>query len=303
MAQTLTVIFGGPAVLFLIIVHHEVGHATAGIAGGLRFEMLAAGPFVLRSVESGSLRRLEIGLHRQSALLAGFSVCLPPGEMPRQELRRAMLLHVSGGPLASLLAGTGLLAVGMFMPAVSGWASVVRALFLLMGTSSLLVGLFTAIPSGGRSLLNDGARWRQLARGGEKANRDLTLLGTSSRSMAGEAPRYWNGDHLRKASLIRDSSVFELWTLRYLWLHHWDSGRLHEASTVLQRTLRLAAANDPAIQDRAALDAVRFCQWALSAPEAAERWLGTDVDASLTEDPETSVARFFEAQSAGNLSP
>ncbi len=305
LAQTLSVIFGGPAVLFLIILSHEAGHALAGILGGLRFEMMAAGPVLLRSVEPGTGRRLKLGLNRQPALLAGYSVCLPPPEMIPQELRRAMVLHISGGPGASLIVGIGSLAAAVLMPATSGWESVARALLLLMGCGSLLVGLFTGLPTGGRSLLSDGARWLQLMRGGERASRDLTLLSTSSRSMAGDAPRLWDGHLLQAAGRIADSSLFEFWALRYLWLHHWDCSRIAEASAILQRALRVAEAHDHAVRRQAALDAARFSMWACSAPEVAAEWRGRarGTESLLTEDHEAAVASFFEAQASSDATP
>ncbi|MFT4605765.1 MAG: hypothetical protein ACI9W4_002509 [Rhodothermales bacterium] len=305
LAQALAVVFGGPAVLFAIVLGHESGHALAGMAAGFRFEMMAAGPFVLRSFRTSAGRGLTFGIHGQPALLAGYSVCLPPACFDQKELRRGMLAHIIGGPVASLAVGLAALAAALLMPAVSGWATVIRALLMLLGFGSLLVGLATALPTPGRSLLNDGARWLQLVRAGDKGIRDLTLLTTSSQAMAGKAPRNWDGPRLRAASHIQDSSVFEFWSLRYLWLHHWDSGRLPDASQALKRALRIAAGHDHALRSQAALDAARFCTWTNASAGTAALWLelARGHPTILTDDAELAARRFFEETAGSPATP
>jgi hypothetical protein len=305
LAEALGVVFGGPAVLFLIILSHETGHTLAGILAGLRFEMLAAGPVLLHRAASDAGGGLDIGLNRLPALMAGYSVCLPPRGMPAQALRRGMICHVAGGPGASLLVGILSLGIASAMAVGSGWESVARALLLLLGSGSLLVGLFTSLPVRGSGLLNDGRRWLELVRGGWRANRDLTLLTTSSRAMAGDAPKNWGRDDLEAATRNHDASVFEYWALRYLWLHLWDAGHHAHASRVLRRALIVASSQVRAIRDQGALDAARFSLWACGDSTLALEWQARTRDpcCSLIEDPEEAVASFFEVWADRSANP
>lgn len=324
LSQVLLVILGGPVVLWAVILVHESGHVAGGLAGGFRFQMMAAGPLVVSRETAGLSRawrkRLSIRLNRRFGTMAGYSVCTPDAEgSDLAGIRTGMIRHVAGGPASSLVAGliviTVLLAAGEgpgagdrwldpggpWLAPLGGWESVFRALALLFAAGSIVVGVATLIPISAGPVLNDGARLLQLARDDARTARDLTLLTISALAMSGRRPRSWPADLLEKALKPRDRSAFAFWARRYRHLNLWDLGQQRAAREALCAALEDASGLDPGIQRQAAWDAARFGRWGLRTPRSGGAWMaylatangGPLSDEELAADPEPGVALFL----------
>lgn len=317
--QVLLVILGGPVVLWVVIVVHEVGHVVGGLAGGFRFQMMAAGPLVVsrKALESDAPRqlrdRLSIRLNRRLGTMAGYSVCTPDSAvLDLATIRGGMMRHVAGGPASSLLAGLTVLTVvlaaggwpgagGPWLAPLSGWQSAIRALALLFAAGSTVIGIATLIPITAGAVLNDGGRLLQLARDDARTVRDLSLLTTSALAMGGRLPRGWPAHLLETALEPEDRSAFAFWVRRYRHLNLWDLRQHRAARESLIAALELASGLDSGIRRQAAWDATRFSRWGLRTPEVDGAWMahlatvegGPVSDDELAADPEPGVASFL----------
>lgn len=173
------------------VAFHELGHALAGAAVGMRFAGLRIGWLLVRR-DGGRLRLSwspraftgALGFH--SGLLA-----LPPGEAPRAAARRLRLaLHAAAGPASSLLLGaacrTGYAAMGD--PTTAGGAVASHA--LLVGSwVGFYLGALNLIPFRLRSgFASDGAQL--LAHLSSRAPPDVVLRFQDSWAR-GLRPREW----------------------------------------------------------------------------------------------------------------
>ncbi|MBO6575545.1 MAG: hypothetical protein JJ896_11130 [Rhodothermales bacterium] len=230
LAQAGALMVGGLVVLWLIVLVHELGHVSGGLAAGFRFVLLAAGPIVFA-------RRSGLSLNRSLATFAGLAVSVP--HRPETEgLAGRMALVVAGGPAASLIVGLTAVLVALSMTVSGGTQSVVRALIALFGLGSTLTGAATLIPVTAGGIPNDGARlWRLLRPSHPGRAREAALLAVGTQELSGVRPENWSADLLAQSLHPADGTVYHFHALAFNLRHRLatgqtDTDRLRQALSV-----------------------------------------------------------------------
>lgn len=220
-----------PLVMWLVVALHELGHVIGGWNSGFQLSFFAAGPLKIHRGFNG----LRISFNRSAGLWGGVAATAPRGSQPPSApfMRRAMLRIVAGGPLMSL-AGALLLIPASLLIRVSPSTGAVLG---LAGLMSLFIALATSIPVVSGGFLSDGARLKQLLRGGDSADRWAYLAVLSGLSLT-VRPRDWPGDVVQACARSGDTSydgISAAW-LRSSW--HEDRGELDEARQWLEEALQ-----------------------------------------------------------------
>ena len=211
-----------PLVALLMIALHEFGHVLGGWSAGFALDFYAVGPLKIYR----GYQRLHLGWNRSLALWGGLAASSPRGPQPPAPaaLRRAMLRVVAGGPLLSFAGSLLLIPAALLL-----WSSPSLAVILgAAGLMSFFIAVATAIPVKTSGFLSDGARFRQLLRGGEAADRwaYLAVLSGLSRTVR---PRGWPAELVEActtAGCLTYDGIAAAW-LRSSW--HEDRGELAEA--------------------------------------------------------------------------
>jgi hypothetical protein len=124
--------FAGEVLVFTLALQllHELGHVLAGALVGLPFRALTVGLLSVRreSLDGGS--RLRWAVNGSWWKVAG---CVERDFTPAPDVREALTITALGGPIASLVVGTLLLA------SPAPWQG--------LGFVSLFIGAFNAVPS------------------------------------------------------------------------------------------------------------------------------------------------------------
>ncbi|MCX6612433.1 MAG: M50 family metallopeptidase [Acidobacteria bacterium] len=216
--------------LWLVLAAHELGHVIGGRLAGFRFYLYAVGPLRIDGV-NGSL---EIKFNRNASLWGGIAAAGPdPHQVPEYEdLRKKMLMLVSGGPIVSLLGGLA------FFPALAIWPSnqYLAAGLIVFAIGSLSIALVTMLPINNSGFVNDGARILQLASRNDAGRRWVwsAALGAISMSVR---PRDWPAELVDSTTQNVEPTydgIMAMWT-RYG--YHLDRQEFELARQWLDRAL------------------------------------------------------------------
>ncbi len=139
---------------FLAILLHELGHVLAGVAAGMRFISLSAGPFRFARTHAG----FTFSARNRLNAWGGLAILIPPDG---ERLRWRLGWTFAGGPFASLLCA----AAGVAVAPVGGGP--LLTIWTVMHAGICLV---TLIPMTSGGFVSDGGQLLALARrdtGGE----------------------------------------------------------------------------------------------------------------------------------------
>jgi hypothetical protein len=182
-------------VAFLVnTVTHELGHAGAGVALGMKLRAFIVGPLQLRVLDG----RWKLQFVPSKLFSAGGAAALVPSD-PDAPLWRQISM-IAAGPLASLL--TGVVAAVLTLtsegtPYASYWE--LFSLLSIFGVVSFIVNLLPVRPE---ALYSDGARIYQLVRGGPWADlwRAFSIAGATT--VTPLRPRDFDIEAIRRASQV-----------------------------------------------------------------------------------------------------
>lgn len=210
-----------PLLIWLVIAWHEFGHVVGGWRSGFQLTLFVVGPLKLERVHDA----LRLRFNSKLGLWGGVAATAPiGGKTGTEQMKRALLRIVAGGPLFSLM-GALLLLPAYFLIQPSPRSAVLLG---ITGALSLLITLATMIPLSSGGFRSDGARVLQLLKGGEAADRwaNLGILAGMTYTIR---PRDWPKDLVIAATKPGERS-FD--AVSGAWLrscHHEDSGELSEA--------------------------------------------------------------------------
>jgi hypothetical protein len=228
--------------MFGAILLHEIGHVVGGLSVGFRFMLLVVGPLRVEREPSG---KLKVGLNKELASGGGLAALYP--EDPHDLVRRFAWV-VAAGPIASAVTCALWVAIVAILPD----ASIARSFIATLGGLSFAVALATLTPMQAGVYLTDGARLRQLHRGGPEARRDAAMLSLLAVSV-GDAPfESWDRATVLASIEPVDGSIFELQGRSYAYGWLVAKGATSEAREQMQRAIDITAGLPPAM--RAALD-------------------------------------------------
>lgn len=210
--------------LIFALAFHEAGHMVSGKLVGFRFMLFIVGPFKLYSTESG----VRLGLNRSLAVAGGLGGAVPTDS---RNLTRRMAVYVAGGPTASLLLAATTLGLLFITPLSIG------TVLSTVTVASFFIGVVTLIPSRIGGLVSDGARINMLLTGGPEAERWCAIAALGGASMAGERPRDWDKEMIRKSLSPADGSLDDAGASSAAYYRALDLGEVGEAEALLARAL------------------------------------------------------------------
>ena len=217
------------AAWFLSVAVHEVGHAAGAALVRFRVWSIGIWPFRLYRA-NGGWRAGWAGLR-----LAGYVVALPDDG---QNIRRREMVATAAGPGASALAAIGF---WVALAATSGpWFSWPVALFGFAALVSAYCAVLGFVPFRSRRYVSDGTRLRMLRQSGPEADRYCGLSLLLAASMAGSPPWEWRSELVDMLGEPADSSPDAITALIMKYLYFLHTGRLEEASQVLEIGLEKA---------------------------------------------------------------
>lgn len=204
---------------------HEAGHATAGLALGMKLRIFIVGPFQW-GIRDGRWRFQFLPAKFLS--LGGAAGVVPTD--PRQS-RWYEICMIAAGPLASLC--TGLIALAAAIHAKGTPYQPAWQFFSLMATFGLVSFAVNLVPVRPEALYSDGARIYQLLSGGQWADLHRALAIVQSTAVTPLRPRDYDIEAIQRASRSFTQGRQAL-LLRLLASSHFlDSGNLPQAREVL----------------------------------------------------------------------
>jgi hypothetical protein len=258
---------------FLITTLHELGHVIAGWLVGFRLSFLLIGPFRI-------IRKPQGWKVRLTPFLGGGMTCSLPTDT--RAVARRMAVMAAGGPLASLLtvvAGMSLL--------ISARADSWLAVFVALTTALSTIFFFLSIMPGYRwGFASDGARLLTLLRGDAAADRFITLTLTTAAQVNGIRPREWDGERLRRATLVEGRNRDDYAAVSFAFYHALDGGDVERAGEYLEKLLALRHLVPRTMQHACLLEAAYFEARCRDDPAAARERL-----AGVPEEPANACLR------------
>ncbi|TVR62824.1 MAG: hypothetical protein EA422_10650 [Gemmatimonadales bacterium] len=219
---------GVPALVFLLVLIHELGHLTGGWFAGFRAYLLLVGPLRVERVRE----RWTVGLNPRIATWGGLAASAPDDA---RNLRGRMALYAVAGPGANLVTGgivlTALVvAQGAFPPVVHAW-------MLAFTLGSLILGVLTLIPGQAAGMYTDGGRLLRLLRTGPELEGDLALIALTGLSLAGRRPREWPEALVDQALSLPPDSLMGVFARQVAYLRTLDLGDMEGAREYLDEAL------------------------------------------------------------------
>lgn len=177
----------------IVVLLHELGHAVAGLALGMKLRAFVVGPFQWRMFEG----RWGFKFRPAGFFSAGGATALVPTD-PRQPASDRVCM-IAAGPFISLASGVLALCAAFTAPG-QPWEP---AWFLLacLGTASVLVGLLNLVPFQTKSNYSDGAQISQILSGGPWADYHRLLAVMGSTLVTPLRPRDYDIDLIKRAAL------------------------------------------------------------------------------------------------------
>ncbi len=178
---------------------HELGHASIGIAVGMKVRMFQVGPFRWR-IRDGRWR-FDFVL-AQIFKFGGATAVVPLN--PRQERWRDNLM-LAAGPAGSLFIG--LVALGMMVTAPNSAYERYWEVFALIALFGLCSVLFNLVPQRPEALYTDGARIYQLLGGGPWSDLHRILAAVLATTVTPLRSRDLDIEQIRRTEAHFSSSV------------------------------------------------------------------------------------------------
>jgi hypothetical protein len=204
---------------------HECGHATVGVALGMRLRAFLVGPFQWR-IRDGVWK---FQFHPTQLLSAGGATAIVPTN-PDQSWWREVGM-IAAGPLASLLSG--LIALAIALSAKGSPLEQYWNLFAMVATFSLVGFAVNLLPFRPEALYSDGAQIYQLFRGGPWADLHRAFSVCGSTMVTSLRPRNYDIQAIRRASGTfkngKQALLLRLFSIDYFI----DCGMMHQACEAL----------------------------------------------------------------------
>lgn len=185
----------------LAVALHEIGHVVAGNLAGMRFVFMMVWPVQIR-------RRGHKGIIIRPMFNAGVGLGGLAGMVPRsgQDMRKAYLWMLRGGPLTSLISGI----IGILVGLLTGFSTTIAgAIFWQIGIINFLLFLLTIVPKQAAGYLSDGAAIGLLKKeGSAEVSIYTSLLQLSSEMASGKLPSEFHKESLKTLLEIDPSSPF-----------------------------------------------------------------------------------------------
>jgi hypothetical protein len=141
---------------------HEMGHVAVGLLSGWKFYLLIVGPVGIRHGDNG---KISIYFEKNPAMWGGAGGTFPVAESPDNiKIWSKILL---GGPIASLIMGCLFLPFGIIH---------LNILLMMLGLMPIGMGIACLLPLQTGITYTDGARWRRLRGGGQRAAEEIALF-------------------------------------------------------------------------------------------------------------------------------
>lgn len=209
---------------YLVIAAHEIGHLLAGKLVGFRFRYLVVGPVKIER-QNNQFRLSRVSTR---SMPGGLASAVPPDD---HDLRRRMIIMISGGPLANLLIA--LLAVGVFLAMQGAQHSLAAVVFLstciLSATLFALDLLATLTPFLPSRFFSDGRLILELLKKSPHAVRMCASIAIDNASRSGTRPRDWNTGLVQQVTQPADDSLAHLLGLLIAYYHSLDRHEIDEA--------------------------------------------------------------------------
>jgi len=244
--------------LMIAIVAHEVGHAVAGYAIGLRVARIGLGPLEIRGYDRPRVR-LVPSLHA-GVVLVPSDPAAGPGP-----LRWSLLISTAAGPLAGIAFGAIVVAQagGLRLPAP-------LAVMEVAGQLSLLLGVLNLLPIPTREGIADGQRILALLLRGRQGAQILAGTLLLGEALSGRRARDWDPSLLG----VMERSPEDQFARMLLYSVAMDRGEVETAGRQLDAAVALRNdhwnATDAVLFNEAAYFAARHRGDA----RAARTWLG-----------------------------
>ncbi|WP_339216531.1 site-2 protease family protein [Solibacillus sp. FSL W8-0372] len=164
---------------------HELGHALFAVAAGYQFNFLTAGPI--------TIERNKISANKSWAFFGGVASCLPKTD-DLQIIRRQHLWFAAGGPIISLIVGSGSLILSYIFD---------LQIILFFGMLNIVIFLVTAIPFNG-GMKSDGRVILELLSDKDQ-NQFVSSLILMKEMMTPVHPTSWSSNLVEQARTVQPS--------------------------------------------------------------------------------------------------
>lgn len=201
---------------------HETGHATAGVAMGMKLRAFIVGPFQWR-IRDGKWR-FQFTLTKLFA--GGGATALVPTD-PNQSQGQEVVM-IAAGPVTELLFG--LAALGFLLSARGRPYEPIWGLLAVIVTISIIGFVGNLIPVNPEGLYSDGARIYQLLKGGAWADFHRATTLAASTTVTSLRPRDYDIEAVKRAEQLFTRGIRAV-VLRLLESSYYlDCGKRDEAS-------------------------------------------------------------------------
>ncbi|MCS6808415.1 MAG: hypothetical protein RML40_07300 [Bacteroidota bacterium] len=242
--------------VFAVIAMHELGHVLGGILAGFRFHLFIVGPLCITREND----RLVWSLNNDVSLYGGIAACIPY-ELT-QNIRRGMMQLALGGPLVSVLFGTGMLVVAAFvipiLQSVQPWGNWMLFFSGLTGASSLLLAVATGIPYRVGGFFSDGARVRMLLRDDATSERYAAVAALAGLQYSNQPFSTVNTQLLTTALSLPDGTLDDITAHIFAYTYSLDNEDWNTAAQHIEYALSHLQNYPPAFQPLIMLEAVFF---------------------------------------------
>ena len=219
------------AALLLATALHEIGHATTGLALGMKLRAFIVGPFQWRIRDGRWNFKFILG----KSFSAGGATALVPTN-PHQSLSSEICM-ISAGAMVNLL--TGLIALYAAFTAKGQPYEQYWEFFAYFSTISLLAFASNLIPMQSEAAYSDGGRIYQLLKGGPLADLYQVFNLVGSTAVTPLRPRDYDIDAIQRAELSFKQGLHAM-LLRLLASSYFlDRGMIHQASEAVAEAERI----------------------------------------------------------------
>lgn len=219
-----------PLAFCLIVAWHELGHLVGGWLSGFRLTLFVVGPLKIERTHD----RLRLTLNRNLSLAGGLAASSPPPgtRLNTEDMQRALLRIVAGGPLFSTLGALLLVPSSLLLASLPGLAIALG----ITGALSMFIALATMTPLSTGGFRSDGARLLQLIRGGEAAQQwaQLAILAGFTYTVR---PRDWPRELVTAIARFGDRSFDAVSAAWLRACHHEDRRELDDAKLWIEEAI------------------------------------------------------------------
>jgi hypothetical protein len=228
-------------ILMVSIVLHEAGHLIVGWGLGMKIRGFAAGPFKWQ-IRDG---KWEFQFNPKAIFSLGGSASMVPPDASEDRARE--IGFIAAGPLANIL--TGMVAIGLALPAANERATFVQGLLMLFAVASIVGAIFNLIPFRAKQFYSDGARLYQILAGGPVADMHRVFSVIASSTVTPLRSREFDIESIHRVATGvaqgRQAMLLHLFAYQY----YLDNGMMAEAADEMDRAEEIyaaAAAETPA---------------------------------------------------------